>query len=257
MIQVLLIEDEEPARKKLKRFMAELQLPVFVVAELESVEQALTFFEAKPHPPIDLIFSDIELRDGHAFDIYKNISLQCPIIFITAYSDYWMNAFETNGIEYLLKPFSIDRFKKAWDKFDRLRGNKPDEQLLLQKIQTLLQPQSSAYKKRLSVNTPKGNYFLNMDNIMYFLAESGIVFAIDTQDKKHLLSIDSLRTLEDQLDPQQFFRISRNTIVNKTSVKQVERYTKNSVAIRLHNKTDQVLIVSQSQTPSFRAWMEA
>ena len=114
MIRVLIIEDEIPARNKLKRFLKELDTKIEIVDEIDTVEAAINFLINKQ---VELIFSDIELLDGNAFEIYNKVSVNCPIIFTTAYNQFWMNAFESNGIEYLLKPFSKERFQKAWNKF--------------------------------------------------------------------------------------------------------------------------------------------
>ena len=99
MIKILIIEDEIPARKKLKRFLEELDSTAKVIAEIDNVVSAVAFLKSTS---VDLIFSDIELLDGNAFEIYKEVSISCPIIFTTAYDQFWMNAFESNGIAYLL-----------------------------------------------------------------------------------------------------------------------------------------------------------
>ena len=91
MTKVLIIEDEIPSRNKLKRFIADLQVPIEILAELETVQSSVAFLE-KNRP--DLIFSDIELLDGNAFEIYQQVSVLCPIIFVTAYDQYWMDAFD-------------------------------------------------------------------------------------------------------------------------------------------------------------------
>ena len=109
MIKVVIIEDEIPARNKLKRFISELETPIEIVAEIDTVEKAVVFLK---NSSVDLIFSDIELLDGNAFEIYDQVNISCPVIFTTAYDQFWMNAFESNGIEYLLKPFSQSRFQK-------------------------------------------------------------------------------------------------------------------------------------------------
>ena len=108
MLKIVILEDEAPARKKLKTFLQKIEESNEVVKELETIQEALTFFQTKPK--IDLILSDIELRDGNVFEIYNQVKIDAPIIFLTAYDNFWMNAFETNGIAYLIKPFSFSRF---------------------------------------------------------------------------------------------------------------------------------------------------
>lgn len=121
MYKILIIDDEAPARKKLKRYLSEVCTDFEIVAELETIDDTTSFLNKTSD--IDLIFSDIELRDGNVFDVYNQVSINCPIIFATAYHEFLINAFETNGIEYLLKPYSLERFSKAWHKFIRLNKN--------------------------------------------------------------------------------------------------------------------------------------
>ena len=110
MIKVVLIEDEIPAKKKLKSYLAKLDSTIEIVKETDTVQDTLAFLQTQPQ--IDLIFSDIELRDGNVFEAYQQIHPDCPIIFATAYDQFWMNAFETSGIEYLLKPYTFTASKK-------------------------------------------------------------------------------------------------------------------------------------------------
>lgn len=127
MIKIAIIEDEAPARKKLISYLNNLNIEYTIVTEIETISETLVFL--KTNTEIDLIFSDIELRDGNVFEVYSSLTITTPIIFTTAYDSFWMNAFETNGIEYLLKPYSFDCFKNAWNKFSNLKGNIQQNQL--------------------------------------------------------------------------------------------------------------------------------
>ncbi len=254
MIKILIIEDEIPARKKLRRFIEELGSPTEIVAELDTVQSGIEFLS---HSQPDLIFSDIELLDGNAFEIYGQVSLTCPIIFTTAYDQFWMDAFDGNGIAYLLKPFSKERFKKAWDKFVLLRHSDSEEQDAIVNLTQLIRQNftNKSYKKRFTVNTHQGIYFLDTETILFFEASEGVVFAHDHQGKKHLLSEPTLKEIEEQLDPSNFYRINRGELVHKPYIEKIERYNKNTLAIKLkdykyHLKT------SQSQTAGFREWVE-
>lgn len=256
MTQVVIIEDEAPARKKLNRFLRQLDEEVTVLAEFETVAKAADYLKGKPS--IDLILSDIQLRDGLAFEIYSQVDVPCPIIFTTAYDQFWMEAFETNGIAYLLKPFSFERFQKAWDKYRRLGKSTGPETALLQKLQQLVQQESSApksYKSRLAINSSKGTYFLELYAVLYFVAEEGIVMAVDGYAKKHLLTQATLKEIEALVDPKQFFRINRSELVNKRHIERIERYNKNTIAVKLSEYV-QHLVTSQSSTAAFRQWLE-
>lgn len=254
MIKVVIIEDEIPARKKLKRFLEQVDYSTEVIAEIGTVSQAIEFL--KNENAIDLILSDIELQDGNAFEIYQEVTVLCPIIFTTAYNQFLMDAFESNGIEYLLKPFTLERFQKAWDKFLLLKKSTSANDNLLSKLTLLLNnPTEKTFKNRFSVTSKKGTYFLETNDILFFSAEEKVVFAIDKHSKKHLLSQPTLKEIEGLVDPDTFFRINRNEIVNKSYVERIERYTKNTLSIKIQNYPNR-LFTSQSQTAPFREWVE-
>lgn len=256
MIRILLMEDELPARKKLKRYISELELDVEILKEIESVSAGIEFLKSQPE--LELIISDIELRDGNAFEIFEQVSVTCPIIFTTAYNEFWMQAFESNGIAYLLKPFSLEKFKQAWSKFQLLTQIPSEEKLWITQFAALIEEKNQGkkeYKSRFSIPTTKGNYFLSVEEVVYFSAEDGLVFGIERSGKKHLMKEATLKDIENRIDPAIFFRINRSQLVNKKSVTGTERYSKNSVAIKLAG-ISQLLICSQSQTPTFLNWIE-
>ena len=236
MIKVLILEDEIPARTKLKRFIKEVDPTIIIVDEIDTVEAAIAFLTSTD---VDLIFSDIELRDGNAFEIYNMITVKCPIVFTTAYDQFLMNAFESNGIDYLLKPFTKERFEKAWDKFLLLRNSSHPENTLLKKLQDFLESSRPAtqYKMRFTVHAYHGTYFLNVKDISFFEASEGVVFAYDHLGKKHLLKETTLKEIEVMLRPQEFFRINRSELVNKNYIEKIERFSKNVLQLKVKSCT--------------------
>lgn len=254
MIKILIIEDEIPARKKLKRLLEELNVTTEIVAEIDTVEAAVLFLKTNS---VDLIFSDIELLDGNAFDIYSQISVSCPIIFTTAYDQFYVNAFDSNGIDYLLKPYSNGRFKKAWDKFLLLRKPKFDENNVLANLVKLISQrfETKPFKKRYTVHTNQGIHFLDIQSIAFFEANEGVVFAFDLAGKKSLLSASSLKEIEDELNPLDFFRINRSELISKQHIEKIERFNKNVLSVKMKGYT-KYLNTSQSSTSAFRMWIE-
>jgi DNA-binding LytR/AlgR family response regulator len=253
MIKILIIEDEKPARNKLRRFIEELDLTIEIIGETDTVESSLSFL--KNNSP-DLIFSDIELLDGNVFEVYNQVMVSCPIIFTTAYDQYWMEAFDGNGIAYLLKPFSRERFQKSWEKFLMIRNTPADANTILSSLSKILgQHQAEKTKRRqFTIHSNRGISFLNTENIVFFEANEGVVFAYDTTGKKHLLTETTLKEIEEQLDPSGFFRLNRSELVNKIHIEKMERHTKNTLAIKLKGYQKH-LITSQSTTALFRSWI--
>lgn len=253
-MKILIIEDEIPARKKLKRFIDELEDSIEIVAELDTVSAAINYLQ---HNAVDLIFSDIELLDGNAFEIYKQVKINCPIIFTTAYNQFLMNAFETNGIEYLLKPFSKERFLSAWQKYLILNRSSSKSDDILERLNVILQHNKPGndFKKRFTINSNHGIYFLEIEKITHFEAEEGVVFAYDNLGKKHIIAEKTLKDVELKLNPIDFFRINRSELINKNYLEKIERFNKNVLAIKIKD-SDKFLKTSQSNTALFREWID-
>lgn len=254
MIRVVILEDEAPARRKLHSFLEKTKEDFVVIKEIETVLDAINFFQKKPE--IDLILSDIELRDGNVFEIYNKIEISAPIIFVTAYDSFWMNAFETNGIAYVLKPYAFLQFEKALKKYASLKnGLAPTPNDLLHKIDAYYQSkivEETNYKEYIPIKASSGIYFLKVSEIIFIKSDYGVVFAYDLNNKKHVLNQTSLKEIQETLNPTQFFKINRSELVNKNYVQKINRYTKNTVAIQI--KTH-VLKTSQNKTASFNSWM--
>jgi DNA-binding LytR/AlgR family response regulator len=254
MIKVLIIEDEIPARNKLKRFLDEVQNEVHLIGEMDTVSAALDVLK---NTPIDLIISDIELKDGNAFEIFDKVKITCPIIFTTAYDQFWMNAFETNGIDYLLKPFSKERFIKAWDKFLRLRNSLEYKTSQLDQLTKLIAQftATKTYKTKYIIHLHQEMYILNVQDIVYFKANEGIVFAFDRSGKRHVVNETTLKEIEEQLNPYEFFRLNRSDLISKHHIEKIERNTKNTISLKMKGYSD-YLTTSQNNTASFRIWLE-
>lgn len=254
MIKILIIEDEIPARKKLKRFLEKQELPLTIAAEIDTVTSGITFLK---NNSVDLIFSDIELLDGNCFEIFSEVSLSCPVIFTTAYDNFWMNAFENNGVDYLLKPFSQERFQKSLDKFLMLRKSDSEDVNAIADLTRFIQHnfQQKQYRTRFTINHHRDIYFLETAEILFFEAREGIVLAHDKHRKKHLLSFSTLKEIEEQLNPVDFFRINRSELIHKPYIEKIERYNKNTYAVKLKG-WETYLKTSQSNTALFREWIE-
>jgi len=255
-MKIVIIEDEKPAREKLKRFIKQYAPQVSSIVELASISQAIDWFATQPAPA--LIFADIELLDGNVFHLFQQIPhLACPVIFTTSYHQFWMEAFQGNGIEYLLKPFSYERFTAAWDKYQVLQQNfSPDYYQILQEIHQQLSSTQQNYKQRFTVKTKNGIYFLETNEVTYLKAEQGVVFAHTQDQKRHLLPINTLTQIEHLLNPAHFYRINRSEIVHLFFIDHLEPYSKDSLAIILKHNLGR-LISSQSRTPGLKQWLDS
>ncbi|MGC4037263.1 MAG: LytTR family DNA-binding domain-containing protein [Chitinophagaceae bacterium] len=250
MLNAIIIEDERLALQELVNTLHEVAPDVQVSATLSSVKQGIEYLSSAPEA--DIIFSDVQLADGLSFEIFNYTDVEIPVVFITGYDEFIMNAFEYNGIDYLLKPVSKTDLAKAIMKYRMLEkhfnsGNKRMDNLLTQF--------SSKKKTRLLVRKGLENISLRLDEIALFYTENKIVYVIDHSGKKYLAD-KNLTDLETELDDTMFFRANRQYIVNINFVKGFKAYEKVKLLVDLtipeitHN-----IIISQETAPAFRKWM--
>ena len=259
MYNVVIIEDEPLARKKLQRLLTLLPDKVNVLAELASVEEVNTYLaQVTEATKPDLIFSDIELSDGNVFSCYQQQMPPCPIIFITAYDQFMLPAFDSFGIAYVLKPYNEAKLIQAWDKFCALSARRqPGNQLA--ELQALLQALPAQqtkvdYPSRIAIRQQQHIYFLELRNLVYLQADGSLVMAFDNDGKRHYLPYTSLSAAEQALDPTQFFRINRSEMVQSSYIDKLERYCKNTLSVYLKPLNVQ-LKTSQSRTTAFTRWL--
>lgn len=242
-MKVLVIEDEPLAAEKLIGFLTRYQPDAEVVATLGSVKEVLAFFQ-QPQD-LDLIFSDVELADGQVFIALEQLDLPCPVLFTTAYDQYWMQVFKHQAVDYLLKPFSYHRFAEAMLNLAQLK----------QKLQS--EPAAASpvgYKKRFLLRKGSSLSILAVKDILLIRAAQGVLLATDQQFQVHILTETHLGEVEEQLDPTEFFRLNRSDIVHINSIVRVEPYNKESVAVQLSCEAEPV-ISSKTRTAAFRKWL--
>ena len=251
-MKVLIIEDELPAARRLTQLLKSPGFDIELVGLVDSNESLLAWYETHEAP--DLIFSDIELLDGQVFDGLQKMNWSTPIIFTTAYDQYALDAFNTNGISYLLKPFEEQSVKKAIDKYHSLKATNNINDEIISALKALFRQTNSTYKTKLSVKLGNGIYLLNISEISCITTENGLVYAHQLNAKKlplpHLVS-----ELEAMLDPQVFHRINRGDIVNAHFIEKIEPYFNDRMVVKVKGQTNQ-LIVSGGRTPAFRQWLK-
>ena len=253
-LKICVIEDEQQAGEKLIS-MIKAESPASTITWLRSIQEGKNYLNSDHQT--DLIFSDIELLDGNVFTLYDEITPNCPIIFSTAYNNFYTDAFDTNGIAYLLKPYSKSQFKNAWEKYLKLFSPKEitfDNSQLLSAIQAINNQAKSNYKSTFTIKKRNESYLLKVEDILYFEADDDYVIAWDKQLNKHLFS-DTLKNIEQVIDPQLFFKINRSELVNFHAIQKFEPYIKSRLAITLISK-NKVLHTSNSRSAEFKTWLE-
>ncbi|MBA6156619.1 response regulator transcription factor [Tenacibaculum sp. S7007] len=250
-MNVLIIEDEKPAARRLSRMLAELDIEVNTM--LHSVEESINWFQKNQHP--DLIFLDIQLSDGLSFEIFEEIEVKSAIIFTTAYDEYALKAFKLNSIDYLLKPIDEDELKVAVDKFKENQPKQTDLQVNIDDIRKLLiNPIDRKFKKRFTIKIGQHIKIIHVDEIECFYSENKATY-IQTNSNRNYLIDNSLEHWQDQLDPEQFFRVNRTFIVHINAIKDIVSYTNSRLQLKLHSYDADEIIVSRERVKDFKNWI--
>ncbi|MFI1772324.1 LytR/AlgR family response regulator transcription factor [Thalassobellus citreus] len=251
-MKVIIIEDEKPSARRLQRMLQSLDLKAEVM--LHSVEESINWFQNNEHP--DLIFLDIQLSDGLSFEIFETIDIKSAIIFTTAYDEYALQAFKLNSIDYLLKPIDEDDLATAVEKYKARTPQKQAVTLDFNDIKKLLvNPIDRAYKKRFSVKVGQHLKLINIDDIECFYSENKGTYLYTSEARNYLLDT-TLELLENELEPQTFFRINRKFFVNINAIKDMVSYTNSRLQIKLKTYNDQDVIVARERVKDFKVWLE-
>lgn len=245
----IIIEDEKPAARMLQRKLEKLNIPVQVM--LHSVREAIEWFQQNSHP--DLIFLDIQLSDGLSFEIFEKVSIQSPIIFTTAYDEYALRAFKLNSIDYLLKPIDEDDLEVAVEKYRKTISPKPAIDMLMIR-QLFTSSQAPEYKKRFSVKVGDHIKIIPIEEVELFYSEFKGTF-IHTFEGRTFLLDTTLESLEKELDPTQFFRISRKYIISHTALKDIVVYSNSRLKLTLKSYNKEEVIVSRERVGVFKEWL--
>lgn len=253
-MNVLIIEDEARTGKDLKKMLEHIDSDLRVIEILPSVETALQWFKENGSP--DLIFSDIQLGDGLSFDIFRQVKTTAPVIFCTAFDEYAIRAFESNSIDYLLKPIEEEMLEKSLEKYDRVRHHfNPDQQQYGQNLSKVLIQMDKSYKKSLLVHFREKIIPVKVGEICYIYSSGGEV-SLRTIYKTDYQVQYSMDQLESQLDPQFFFKANRQFLVNRDAIQNVEHYFNRRLFVKLTCETPDKIIVSKTKAQEFLEWME-
>jgi DNA-binding LytR/AlgR family response regulator len=250
-MKILIIEDEKPAAEKLQKALAKADGNIQFAGIINSVSASIDYF--KTHPQPDLVMMDIELTDGLSFKIFDSIQLNCPVIFTTAFDEYWQEAFEHNGIDYLLKPIKQDKLEFALNKYHSLQKHFAAN--LRQLLHWQQQSPASNYKKRFLVKRGIDYVAVKTDDIAFCYATHKLVCMVDAQNQKFILD-KSLADLEKELDPAQFFRINRKYLVSINAVKKIQSIGKGKLWVELLPAVDEEIVISNENVAGFKAWVD-
>ena len=252
-MKILIVEDEELAVKKLQKTLAAVDSTAEILAATDSIKSTVEWLQENPSP--DLILMDIELSDGQSFEIFNMAEVKCPVIFTTSYDEYALKAFKVNSVDYLLKPIQKEELETALNKFKKLKetaGQDVSLDLLVKQLQQKLQPKE--YRKRFLVKHAQKLVSIEVDEISYFYSDGRLNF-FKTADNKKFVVDYTMDELEDMLDPDRYFRISRSFYVSINAIDKIDDYFGNRLILALKPAVDKEALVSREKVTEFKKWM--
>ena len=253
-MKILIIEDEELAVKKLHKMLISIDKDIEVIANLDSIESSVEWLENNETP--DLIMMDIELLDGQSFEIFNRVKVMSPVIFTTSYDEYALKAFKVNSVDYLLKPIQKEDLAAALDKFRKMFvATAPPSinmDMLVKELQQKLQPKE--FRKRFLVKNVQKLVSVETDEIAYFYSDGRLNFFKTYDNKKYVVDY-TMDEMEDMLDPEKYFRISRSFYVSIASVDQINDYFGNRLILTLKPPVDKEALVSREKVTEFKKWL--
>ena len=250
-MNVIIMEDEKPAAEKLAKTLHQLNNTLQVKAVLGSVKETARWLAEQGFP--DLIFMDIELSDGASFQLFSQVEIQCPVIFTTAYDEYWQEAFEYNGLDYLLKPVKEEKLAAALKKYEKLKAYFSAYSKKLTDFSRMAH--TGPVRKRFLVKRGADYISIKAENIAYFYATHKLVCLVNTEGQKFILD-QSLADIESQTDPALFYRVNRKYLVNLNAIKRIKTIGKGRLALELLPAVEEEIIISQEAAPPFKQWLE-
>lgn len=249
-MNVVIIEDEKPAARRLNRMLTDVGMHVETM--LHSVEEAVNWFHNNEHP--DLLFLDIQLSDGLSFEIFEEVEVKSAIIFTTAYDEYALKAFKLNSVDYLLKPIDADELENAINQFKKLQASSSKASFDLEQLKTLILPSQKEYKKRFTVKIGQHLKMIPIESVECFYSENKATQMHTTDNRSYVIE-ETLETLENNLNPAQFFRVSRKYYVNITAIKDIISYSNSRLKIILNSFSESEIIVSRERVKDFKNWI--
>jgi len=242
-MNVVIIEDEAPAAARLKKMLAATAPGIEVLAVLDTLAGATAWLRANPAP--DLIFMDIQLSDGLSLDLVRTMRVGCPVVFVTAYDEYWQEAFACHGIDYLLKPVKQERLEAALRKLEEMK------EYFMTRFMGLAEKQEK--KDKFLVRRGVEFVSIRVEEIAFFYASHKLVCLVKKDGAKFILD-QSLAEIEKQVESAVFFRLNRKFLVGRGAVRKVSALPKSKLLVKVEPAVKEDLVVSSENSAAFKTW---
>lgn len=241
----IIVEDGERALKHLESQLALTGYKMEVIARIDSVESAVAWLK---NNHTDLIFLDIQLGDGLSFEIFDHLQVKTPVIFTTSFDQYVTRAFDVNSISYILKPVKVDQLRAALDKYNFLyNGTASVNEQIITMQQT--------YQKRFLVQSAKLIKSISVDDVAYLRIQDGRHLVLITRSGQQFLLENTLERLEKRLDPEIFFRINRQFMINIDAINNMSNHDGIRIKVETLPASKEEMIVSSTRINKFKTWL--
>lgn len=252
-MKIVIIEDELHNIRLLQGMLQSMRPDWEIVTTCDSVRQSVNWLKQNEEP--DLILMDIQLSDGICFSIFEQVEVNSAIIFTTAYDNYAIRAFKVNSIDYLLKPIKEIELQNAIEKFEKSHSenSKSTPEINYNEILKAIRSGNKEYRKRFLISAGYKYFKLDVQDIAYFFSENKITTAVTYSNNKHVIDF-TLERLEEELDPDQFFRTDRRTFVNIDTISRFEDYFGGKLLVRLKAPFSEEISVSRLKASAFKIW---
>lgn len=249
--KMLILEDEKLNADRIQRLMVEIRPRIEVLGVLASVKKTVEWLSANECP--DLMIIDIRLADGLSFEVFNLADVKCPVIFTTAYDEYAIQAFKYNSIDYLLKPVEKDQLEAAIVKLENSMQRPYLQYPLFEELLTQIRPKE--YRTRFFLPYRDGYRKINVEDIAFFYSHMNISYANLFNGEKVVVP-QTLETLEQELEPKNFFRVNRQYILHVNSIEKVHNFFNGKLKLEVKNCTDADILVSRTKAPLFKMWLD-
>lgn len=250
-MKVLLFEDEKHTATRLINLLKKYDSTIVIDQVISSVKEGIKWLNENDHP--DLIFQDIILNDGNCFEIFEKVQVKAPIIFTTAFSEYALQSFKTNSIDYLVKPYDFEDIKKALDKYKNLKEMfvLPENEVL----KKIIFPEKQVTKKRFLVKIGDRYRSVKSEDIAWFMFDEGLTFAYTFENSRFPVNY-SIDLISAQLDPDVFFKINRKYVLNFECIRNIHTWFNSRLKLEIVPVPAEEIIVSRERVKDFKLWLD-
>ena len=252
-MKVILVEDEIAASDNLTYLLSKIDPSIEIITVIDSVSNAIDIL-SNPHEA-ELIFMDIHLADGISFEIFEKVQINTPVIFTTAYDQYALKAFKVNSVDYLLKPIDKDELSIALQKF-KSQKNPTDVDSQLKGLLSLIKTSGKTYKSTYLVHFKGELLPVKTKDFAYFYIDSGLVKGKTFKNETYTLD-KKLEDLEEELNPNVFYRANRQFIVNKEAIESISFYFNGKLIVKVNPAASDRIVVSKAKATDLKSWMNS